>query len=95
MDDHRYHYQFLLQIIVDLTMGLVEGAVDFDSKTGLPSSIKKVISRRADGDTANMSEMRMGVHTGTHLDAPSHFVQVCTQGSRPKKPYLITKSLII
>ena len=26
------------------------------------------------GDTANVSELHMGVHTGTHVDAPIHFV---------------------
>jgi arylformamidase len=28
--------------------------------------------RRANGDTSNVSEIRMGTHTGTHVDAPSH-----------------------
>ena len=59
-------------------MGLGEGAVDWESAEGLPSTIRRAISRRTDGDIANMSEMQMGVHTGTHLDAPSHFVQART-----------------
>jgi len=27
------------------------------------------------GDAANVSEMSMGVHTGTHMDAPIHFLE--------------------
>jgi arylformamidase len=30
--------------------------------------------RLAAGDPANVSELRMGTHTGTHVDPPSHFV---------------------
>lgn len=29
----------------------------------------------ADGDFANVSQISMGVHTGTHVDAPNHFIQ--------------------
>ncbi|MBA3690697.1 MAG: cyclase family protein [Actinobacteria bacterium] len=30
--------------------------------------------RIADGDDANVSELRLGTHTGTHVDPPLHFV---------------------
>jgi len=36
------------------------------------------IARRASlaaGDHANVSEIRMGTHTGTHIDAPVHFIE--------------------
>ncbi|KPL77837.1 hypothetical protein ADN00_08100 [Ornatilinea apprima] len=33
-----------------------------------------LISRIEDGENANVSRMSMGVHTGTHVDAPFHFV---------------------
>ena len=32
-------------------------------------------SRIADGDPANVSELRIGTHTGTHVDPPMHFVE--------------------
>ena len=32
-------------------------------------------SRIANGDAANVSELRMGTHTGTHVDPPVHFVE--------------------
>ena len=28
-----------------------------------------------DGDNANVSQICMGVHTGTHVDSPNHFIQ--------------------
>jgi arylformamidase len=31
--------------------------------------------RIARGDPANVSELRMGTHTGTHVDPPNHFVE--------------------
>jgi arylformamidase len=37
----------------------------------------EVIPRKqiANGDAANVSEVRMGTHTGTHVDPPNHFVE--------------------
>jgi arylformamidase len=32
----------------------------------------------ANGDPANVSELRMGTHTGTHVDPPNHFVEGAT-----------------
>jgi arylformamidase len=34
--------------------------------------------RLAAGDAANVSELRMGTHTGTHVDPPNHFVEGAT-----------------
>ena len=31
--------------------------------------------RIANGDAANVSELRIGTHTGTHVDPPVHFVE--------------------
>ena len=32
-------------------------------------------SRISGGDPANVSELRLGTHTGTHVDPPAHFVE--------------------
>ena len=64
---------------MDLSVGLSEETVDFSSAAGLGAQLRRVVSRCADGDIANMSELRMSAHAGTHLDAPSHFVQVRAQ----------------
>jgi arylformamidase len=34
--------------------------------------------RLAAGDPANVSELRMGTHTGTHVDPPNHFIEAAT-----------------
>jgi arylformamidase len=34
--------------------------------------------RLAAGDSANVSELRMGTHTGTHVDPPNHFIEGAT-----------------
>ncbi|HEX8360250.1 MAG TPA: cyclase family protein [Longimicrobium sp.] len=36
-------------------------------------------SRMADGDAANVAELRMSAHTGTHADGPFH---LCAEGAR-------------
>lgn len=33
------------------------------------------VRRIATGDAANVSELQLGTHTGTHVDPPSHFIQ--------------------
>ena len=39
-----------------------------------PVTIKRVKDMEG-GDTANLSEISMGAHSGTHIDAPRHFIQ--------------------
>ena len=34
----------------------------------------KTVSKIEDGDIANVSHLSLGVHTGTHVDAPRHFI---------------------
>uniref|UniRef100_A0A7N0TVT8 Cyclase n=1 Tax=Kalanchoe fedtschenkoi TaxID=63787 RepID=A0A7N0TVT8_KALFE len=57
--------------IFDITHPLVEHMPAFDSEDGigqfllLPNSMKN-------GSRANNSEMKLGAHTGTHVDAPGH-----------------------
>lgn len=41
---------------------------------GDPQIVLERVSRIEDGDNANVSRIAMGVHTGTHLDAPFHFL---------------------
>jgi arylformamidase len=43
-----------------------------------PGDPAVVVERRssiAAGDAANVSELRMGTHTGTHIDPPVHFIE--------------------
>ncbi len=41
---------------------------------GDPSVDLVQVSSIAKGDSANVTRMAMGVHTGTHIDAPKHFI---------------------
>lgn len=56
---------------IDLTVPLREGMPvwpgDPELRLGFHQSI-------AEGDGVNVTEARMGLHTGTHIDAPNHFL---------------------
>jgi arylformamidase len=41
---------------------------------GDPSVVLERVSKLEEGANANVSRMDMGVHTGTHVDAPLHFI---------------------
>jgi arylformamidase len=41
---------------------------------GDPGASVSAFKSIAGGDTANVSEITFGVHTGTHVDAPNHFI---------------------
>ncbi len=41
---------------------------------GDPSVILRQVSSIDRGDDANVSQIKMSVHTGTHIDAPKHFI---------------------
>jgi len=43
----------------------------------------------ANGDSANVSLLSMGVHTGTHVDAPAHFIE-----NAPRVESLLLEALI-
>ena len=56
---------------IDVTVPLKEGMAIW------PGDIKIEIERRHSmerGDAANNSAIHFGVHTGTHMDAPRHFI---------------------
>lgn len=56
---------------IDVTVPLTAGMVVW------PNDIPAVIERRVDmnkGGMVNNSFIHMGVHTGTHMDAPLHFI---------------------
>jgi arylformamidase len=41
---------------------------------GDPKATIRRLSSIQDGETSNISQIRMSVHTGTHIDAPKHFI---------------------
>jgi arylformamidase len=42
---------------------------------GNPGVLLECVQSIADGATANVSQLDIGVHTGTHVDAPRHFIE--------------------
>ena len=66
--------------IVDLTATIGPELVVFESAEGLGPDHRYQSSSQADGDPANVSELRFGAHTGTHVDAPRHFARTNDAG---------------
>ena len=72
----RPHRCLPAQRIIDLTLGISADSLAWGSTAGLGPNFRTLRGQRSKGDVANMSWLRMDAHTATHLDAPSHFVQV-------------------
>ena len=59
-------------MIYDITLPISEAMVTWPGDPAV--SMEKMIAI-AQGDVANVTALFLGVHTGTHLDAPYHFVE--------------------
>ena len=57
---------------IDVSVPLASGMVHWPGDPKL--EIKRVKSIEK-GNTCNVSELTMGAHSGTHMDAPSHFIR--------------------
>jgi arylformamidase len=57
--------------IYDVTVAVSENVPIYE---GDPRVSVDSVSRLADGDSANVSRLCCGLHTGTHVDAPNHFI---------------------
>lgn len=57
--------------IIDITVPVGEGMPTWP---GDPEVSITPTSRTERGDDASVSELRMGTHTGTHVDPPAHFL---------------------
>lgn len=62
----------MIRTFIDISLSL---QIDIPVWPGDPSLWVERIQRIEDGSTANVSQMHCGVHIGTHVDAPFHFVQ--------------------
>jgi arylformamidase len=56
---------------IDVSVPIFSGMVHWPDNP--PVRVERLLSQER-GDTANVSSLSMGVHTGTHMDAPVHFV---------------------
>src|SRR5260221_14704313 len=55
---------------IDVSVGLHDGMVHWPDNPPVEIGFVMAIDK---GDTANVSKLSMGAHTGTHMDAPLHF----------------------
>jgi arylformamidase len=58
--------------LIDVTVPIRNGMSVYDRNPGVHLERARSI---ADGDTVNISRLELGVHTGTHVDAPVHFIE--------------------
>jgi arylformamidase len=58
-------------LIIDVSLGVGPGMLTWP---GDPPVEIDPAKRLAKGDSANVSELRLGTHTGTHVDPPFHFI---------------------
>ncbi len=58
--------------IIDVSVALREGMPIFEGNP--PFQVTWAMSKKR-GDQVNLTELREGVHTGTHIDAPYHFIE--------------------
>ncbi|MGI8727316.1 MAG: cyclase family protein [Solirubrobacterales bacterium] len=56
--------------LYDISVPITEEMPIYHDNPGFGIELASAIAR---GDGANVSELRMGAHTGTHVDGPSHF----------------------
>lgn len=57
--------------IIDISVPIRTGMIIYP---GDPEVRLERVKAIADGESANISKLDFGVHTGTHVDAPSHFI---------------------
>ena len=56
---------------IDITLPLREGMIVYEGDPDISIASALALER---GDPANVSTLRLGSHTGTHMDAPRHFI---------------------
>lgn len=60
--------------IVDITHEMRLDLPSFDDGNPLTDAVTLLKGMRRDGHSCNLSELKIMVHSGTHVDAPGHFV---------------------
>lgn len=58
--------------VIDVSLGIGPGLPIWP---GDPPAVLDPASRIAEGGSSNVSELRLGTHTGTHIDPPYHFLE--------------------
>jgi arylformamidase len=58
-------------MLIDISLPIREGMIVYEGDPDI--SLRPALSMKR-GDPANVSRMDLGSHTGTHMDAPLHFI---------------------
>src|SRR5688572_22751550 len=58
--------------LIDISLPIREGMIVYERDPGISVSSALALER---GDPANVSTLKLGSHTGTHMDAPLHFIE--------------------
>ena len=78
--------------IIDISVPIQTGMVVFDGDPVVELSRASSINK---GDLANVSRLTFGVHTGTHVDAPLHFLEGVTAVDTLPLDVLIGRFLVV
>ena len=71
---------------LDVSVTIRPGMPIYDGDPGVAIELAKSIDR---GDPANVSRLDLGAHTGTHIDAPRHFIaDGAGAGELPLEPFI-------
>ena len=78
--------------IYDVTVGISESVPIWE---GDPAAVVRGERALAAGDGANVSSLCFGAHTGTHVDAPAHFINGANKIENLPLDALIGEALVV
>jgi arylformamidase len=55
----------------------------------------EVVESQSNGDASNVTRWRLGAHTGTHVDAPAHFVEGATPIDKVSLQTLVGPAVVV
>jgi arylformamidase len=76
--------------IFDITLPIHPGMLHWGRKPEV-----EVVESLANGDASNVTRWRLGAHTGTHVDAPAHFVDGATPIDKVDLHALVGPALVV
>jgi arylformamidase len=77
---------------IDVTVPIRPGMPVYPGDPGVDISLARSIDR---GDAANISRLDMGAHTGTHVDAPCHFISGARGASELSVERFLGRCLVV
>lgn len=81
-----------LMTIYDVSVPLSEKTPVYSGDPGIEISSYKSL---AAGDSANVSLLHLGAHSGTHVDAPAHFIEAASRVDSLPLDVLIGKAQVV